>query len=74
MRIVSTPDVKEWSSRETCRSCGTVVDVESADVKKKVYPGDRPWEGDVTSYEWRCPTCAESHALAMPDWMKKVMG
>lgn len=74
MKIISQPNAKDWSSRETCRSCGTVVDVEMTDVKKKVYEEDRPWEGTTTCYEWRCPTCGDTHAVAIPDWMKKVLG
>ena len=54
MKIISTPDVSNWSYKCTCRDCESVLEIEAKDLKYNCgQQGDSDW------YTTNCIVCGQ---------------
>jgi DNA-directed RNA polymerase subunit RPC12/RpoP len=56
MKILDEPSKKPWSMEATCQQCGTRVELEIGDFKKRI--SDQR-DGDAAVYG--CPTCGKEN-------------
>lgn len=66
MRIISQPDLSEWSKELTCKKCTAVLEIEFADIKTAQFsqgycedPIQRPYVV--------CPVCNGNVTFDFPD-------
>jgi hypothetical protein len=50
MKILKTPDTKNWKTQVSCTQCTTELEIEFGDIKCKYQSG-------AYNYSVKCPTC-----------------
>ena len=59
MKIISTPDMSNWSYKYTCKDCESVLEIEAQDLKYHCgQQGDSDW------YTTKCIVCGQVITIA----------
>lgn len=71
MKILSKPDVSNWSFKHKCSSCESELLVEENDLKYEYYAGDFR-EPSYENYSAKCAVCSKAFTIPLNNIPKLI--